>query len=95
MATSAKRYKAPIPPQKNDRESPSKRGYGRAWQRTRLRYLANHPCCEDCEAEGRVSAATQVHHIKKQREHPGLKHAEHNLMALCKRCHDIRSAKGE
>ena len=71
------------------------RGYDYKWQRFRLYYLALHPLCKDCEAEGRVGAATDVHHRKKLKDHPELKYEEENLMALCSEHHDQRTARGE
>jgi 5-methylcytosine-specific restriction protein A len=65
------------------------------WQKFRKRFLAERPLCEDCTSEGRVGAATDVHHKQKLRDRPELKYEEGNLMPLCKACHDRRTAKGE
>jgi 5-methylcytosine-specific restriction protein A len=93
---------------RDTRKSAAERGYDWMWQRFRLRYLSDHPLCVDClnpdplstanafEPPGsRVSAATDVHHIQKLRDRPELKYEESNLMALCSKCHDRRTAKGE
>lgn len=65
----------------------------RRWQLLRKEVLTMHPTCERCQAEGYVTAATEVHHrrpveyginlMEKQRLmfNPG------NLMALCHSCH--------
>lgn len=77
------------------RGSAAERGYDAAWQRFRKRYLAEHPLCEDCQATGIVTAATDIHHIAKLRDRLDLKYEDSNLMALCSRCHDVRTRKGE
>lgn len=77
------------------RKSAAKRGYDRAWQRTRLRVLSRRPLCEDCAVEGIVSPATEVHHVVKIRVAPELRHDASNLRALCAECHARRTAAGE
>ena len=34
----------------------------RAWRKARAEFLREHPLCARCEKEGRVTAATVVHH---------------------------------
>lgn len=77
------------------RESAARRGYDRAWQRTRLRVLSQRPLCEDCAAEGIVEPATEVHHVVKIRVAPELRNDANNLRALCAECHAARTAAGE
>ena len=77
------------------RGSAAERGYDYTWQQFRLSYLAMHPLCVDCEREGRAEAATDIHHRQKLRDRPELKYEESNLMGLCKRHHDQRTARGE
>jgi len=67
------------------RDPVAKRRYGREWQKIRARFLAAHPLCEQCKKEGRLTKATEVHHILPL-DHGGT-HDESNLMALCKPCH--------
>ena len=55
------------------------------WKRIRARFLAAHPLCEQCRKEGRLTKATEVHHILPLRR--GGTHDESNLMPLCKPCH--------
>lgn len=63
------------------------------WLRLRRAVLMAHPLCEMCRAAGRVSAATEVHHVvpvetgRNMVEMEGLMFDRHNLMALCHRCH--------
>ena len=77
------------------RGSANARGYDSQWNRFRTQYLKRHPLCVDSLAEGRFVPATEVHHIKKLKDHPELKYAESNLMALCHTKHSIRTARGE
>lgn len=63
------------------------------WLRLRREVLTAHPLCQRCEAEGLITAATEVHHIRPVEEAIG--RAEkwqrmydvHNLQALCHPCH--------
>lgn len=34
------------------------------WRKLRALHLARHPFCADCAAEGVVTPATEVHHIR-------------------------------
>ena len=79
----------------NVRPSASRRGYDRRWRRFRESFLAQRPLCEDCGIEGRVTEAAEVHHIKKLADAPELKFDPQNCMALCKTCHNTRTARGE
>ena len=60
--------------------------YGRAWKRIRDRYVQEHPFCERCFEEGRMTPVEDVHHIIPVKE--GGTHAKENLMSLCKSCHN-------
>lgn len=71
------------------------RGYGFDWQKFRANYLSDHPLCMDCNAEGIATAATEVHHRQKIKDRPDLKTEPENCMALCRKCHAARTAKGE
>jgi len=75
-----------------NRKSPKERGYDDEWRKFRLRYLSKHPLCVDCEEEGKVTPATEVHHEKPILEYPELKYAESNLKALCEHHHAKRGA---
>ncbi|MEA4898685.1 MAG: HNH endonuclease signature motif containing protein [Christensenellaceae bacterium] len=74
-----------------DRDPTSKKRYGRPWQKVRARFLAAHPLCAECLANGRTTPASEVHHILPLSR--GGTHAEDNLMALCKPCHSAISAR--
>ena len=47
--------------------SSAKRGYGYRWQKLRNRFIAQHPFCEQCMKQGRLTIATDIDHIKPHR----------------------------
>jgi len=61
----------------------------RRWQLLRRAVLTAHPLCEECEREGYVTPATEVHHVipcenaTNTREMENLMFDDRNLMALC------------
>ena len=63
------------------------------WQKLRRAYLSKHPLCEDCMQRGRVTAATEVHHIEPIEWAQGIEamrkraYDQGNLRALCHECH--------
>ena len=77
------------------RGSASARGYDRPWQHFRRQILNERPLCQDCEAADRITAATEIHHIRKLRDRPDLKCDAGNVMSLCAPCHATRTARGE
>jgi 5-methylcytosine-specific restriction protein A len=79
----------------DQRQNAAARGYDYQWQKFRQQYLTEHPLCLDCDAEGITGAATDIHHVKKLRDHPEAKYDEQWLRPLCKRHHDQRTARGE
>ena len=60
--------------------------YGRAWKRIRDKYVSQHPLCERCLQEGRMTPVQEVHHILPVSK--GGRHTQDNLMSLCKSCHN-------
>lgn len=76
---------------RHERDPASKKRYGRAWKRIRDRYISEHPLCEQCQKEGRITSAEEVHHIQPLSQ--GGNHARENLMALCKSCHSAITAR--
>ena len=78
-----------------DRQRPSaaRRGYGSRWRRARAAFLAQHPLCAACRALGRVVAATVVDHCEPHRGDRTLFFDEANWAALCKQCHDAKTAR--
>lgn len=63
------------------------------WLKLRRDVLTAHPCCQRCEAEGRITPAVEVHHIRpveeafSSAERQQRMYDPHNLMALCHACH--------
>lgn len=76
------------------RGSPSKRGYGRDWQKVRANVLAEEPLCRVCLAQGRVMEATEVHHERPISERWDLRLVRSNLQGLCKAHHSAITSRG-
>lgn len=76
---------------KYQRDPASNKRYGRSWKRIRDRYIKAHPLCEECERNGRIKAAEEVHHIQPLSKGGG--NETSNLMALCKSCHSRITAE--
>lgn len=63
------------------------------WLQLRKAKLSTNPLCEYCQAEGRIEAATEVHHVRPVEE--AITYADkrqrmydiNNLQALCHDCH--------
>ena len=70
------------------------RGYDRRWRKARARHLARHPLCVQCEAIGRVEAATELDHIIPHRGDKTLFWDQQNWQGLCGKHHDEKSRKG-
>ena len=68
-----------------ERSPDTNKKYGRAWKRIRDRYVREHPLCERCLAEGRLTPGEEVHHILPISQ--GGTHNPENLMSLCQSCH--------
>ena len=68
--------------------------YGREWKRIRALYVREHPLCEMCLKEGKLTPVEEVHHILPVER--GGTHDVSNLMSLCKSCHNkIHIALGD
>lgn len=78
--------------QDKKRESSCKRGYGRAWQKYRLRFLVANPLCVSCKTKGRIVPATVVDHIKPHKGDNVLFWNTTNHQAMCKTCHNKKTA---
>ena len=42
-----------------------------------------------------ITASNEIHHVQRLAEHPEAKYDERHLKALCKPCHQVRTARGE
>ena len=72
----------------------AERGYDSKWQRLSVAYRTEHPLCEDCYEQGKLTPATSVHHIEPIENRPDLRLVWSNLMALCETHHRARDATG-
>jgi len=77
------------------RPSARRRGYTRRWERARRAFLAAHPLCAECLRQGRTRAADVVDHIVPHRGDMRLFWDMDNWQALCKRCHDRKTGRGQ
>lgn len=79
---------------RTDGRSSTARGYGSDWRRVRLQVLADEPLCRFCASAGRVTAATQVHHIQRfsGRDDPRRLDPA-NCAPICVPCHARESAR--
>jgi len=77
--------------ERNQRDPAMKKRYNRTWKRIRDRYINEHPLCERCQKEGKLTPAEEVHHVVPLSR--GGTHAADNLMALCTSCHSTITAK--
>ena len=68
-----------------ERDPKSNKRYGRSWKRIRDRFIKAHPLCEECQKQGKLTPAEEVHHILPLSK--GGCNEMSNLMALCKSCH--------
>jgi 5-methylcytosine-specific restriction protein A len=75
------------------RGNANSRGYNYKWQRYRAGFLQKHPLCAECEKQGRVTPATIVDHIIPHKGDTKLFWDKKNHQPLCKRCHDIKTAR--
>ena len=76
------------------RQNSHQRGYTRHWAKRRRVYLAEHSLCVACQSEGYTVPATVVDHIIPHRGNQELFDNEDNWQALCKTCHDLKTARG-
>lgn len=63
------------------------------WLRLRRNKLTTHPLCQRCADEGRITPATEVHHVNPVEEAVSYNERErrmydpNNLRSLCHHCH--------
>ncbi len=75
-----------------NRPNSYRRGYTKAWQRYRTQYLAEHPVCVMCLKQGQIREAIVVDHIVPHKGDMKRFWDRSNHQALCKRCHDKKTA---
>lgn len=76
-----------------ERGSAAHRGYDARWRRFQKIYLAQHPLCVACAQSGRTEASYAVDHIQPHRGDQELFWDYANLQALCRSCHNAKSAR--
>lgn len=74
------------------RLSTTDRGYGTRWQKARLTFLKREPLCVECKRRGSITLARIVDHVIAHRGDQDLFWDTSNWQALCKRCHDTKTA---
>ncbi|HZG83844.1 HNH endonuclease signature motif containing protein [Paenibacillus sp.] len=81
--------------QQQDRErgTAHQRGYNTRWQKARKTFLSRNPLCRHCQDEGFLTPATVVDHVIPHRGDQDLFWDSNNWQPLCKRHHDIKTAK--
>jgi 5-methylcytosine-specific restriction enzyme A len=64
-------------------------GSTRQWRKARQRQLQRQPLCADCRADGKVRAATDVHHPH-ELSRGGSRFDEENMISVCSEHHHQR-----
>lgn len=77
----------------NKNNRPFKKLYNSRWRKLRKEFLKEHPLCEACKEHGVIKAATVVDHVVPHKGNERLFWDESNWQALCKSCHDRKTAK--
>ncbi len=63
------------------------------WRAIRMSVLASEPFCCMCRQQGKLTASTVVDHIIPHRGDKQMFLDRANLQALCKACHDSKTAR--
>ena len=75
-----------------ERGSSAERGYGHKWRKARQVFLAQNPLCACHLERGDVVSASVVDHVIPHKGNMSLFWDSKNWQALCKRCHDTKTA---
>ena len=78
--------------EKHKQIAQDQRGYSSAWRKAREGFLARHPFCVQCEAEGFPRLAAVVDHVIPHKGDKQLFWDRNNWQPLCKRHHDLKTA---
>jgi 5-methylcytosine-specific restriction enzyme A len=79
--------------QEQGRLSAADRGYNARWNRESREWLMDHPWCVECARQGLQVVATVVDHAVPARVAPDRFYDRTNWQPLCKRHHDIKTAR--
>ncbi len=85
----------PLGSRDRGRLSAAKRLYGRQWRLASQGFLVEHPLCVDCQAEGRVTAATDVDHQIPHRGDLSLFWDRSNWRPRCHSHHSRKTRAGQ
>lgn len=77
---------------RDNRPTAAARGYDADWRRVRDNFLAEHPLCAVCLANGMTVAASDVDHVLAIRK-GGERLNPANLQSLCAGCHSRKTAR--
>jgi len=85
------------PTQENRRSTEiRKRYYTARWARLRQLVLRrDNGLCRNCLAMDKVNIGNQVDHIQPAEDNPELFWNPENLQVLCRKCHAIKTRRGE
>lgn len=83
------------PPPAVERPTANERGYNHRWQVARRDFLRDHPLCEECLREGKLTPATVVDHRVPHRGDEDLFWERSNWAAMCKPHHDSKTGRGQ
>ena len=75
-----------------NRPNAYRRGYTHKWSKASKAYLAQHALCVICRKQGMYTPAVLVDHIIPHKGDGTLFNDMDNWQALCKTCHDIKTA---
>ncbi len=70
----------------------SQRGYGWRWAKASRAFRQSNPWCAECERNGIVTRCNVVDHIVPHKDDQTLFWDQANWQALCKPCHDRKTA---
>ena len=76
------------PSWRGNKGTAAQRGYGSRWQKARASFLAAHPICVMCKADGTLTPANVVDHVIPHRGDKNLFWDTANWQSLCARHHN-------
>ena len=83
----------PVAMTQRGRMSSSSRGYTYRWKKARQNFLAEHPLCERCKLNGKITQAEHVDHVVPHRGDMVLFWKMDLWQSLCASCHSRKTHK--